>query len=78
VFLAGGELGQTITTLRRLGAPESYLLDQLSEQMTRAIGARHGPRNAMEARVFAARKLLAIPLPDGLDEQAASLPSIGG
>ncbi|WP_161602185.1 hypothetical protein [Tautonia marina] len=78
VFLSGGDLEQTITTLRHLGAPESYLLEQLSEQMSRTIGARHGPRNAMEARVFAARKLLTIPLPDGLQQQAASRPSIGG
>lgn len=78
VFLAGGDLEQTITSLRRIGAPESYLLEQLSEQMARAIGARHGPRNAMEARVFAARKLLTIPLPDRSDRQAAARPSIGG
>ncbi|MEW4567947.1 hypothetical protein AB1L88_08780 [Tautonia sp. JC769] len=79
VFLAaGGDLEQTITALRRLGAPESYLLDQLTEQMTRAIGARHGPRNAMEARVFAARKLLGIPLPSGLERQEGSSPATGG
>ncbi|RUL88504.1 hypothetical protein [Tautonia sociabilis] len=58
----GVDLDRTIILLRRAGAPEPYLLDRLSEQMARTIGARHGPRDRMEARVFAARRLLSVPL----------------
>lgn len=63
LLLQGADIEQTVTALRSIGAPESYLLEQLYEQMSKAIGARRGPRNPMEARVYAARKLLAIPLP---------------
>lgn len=59
---AGWDIDRTVIALRRIGVPEPYLLDRLSEQMNRTIGARHGPRNRMEARVFAARRLLSIPL----------------
>lgn len=62
LFLQGADIEHTVTALRSMGAPESYLLEQLYEQMTKTIGVRRGPRDPMEARVYAARKLLAIPL----------------
>jgi hypothetical protein len=62
---SGWDVDRTVTALRRLGVPEPYLLDRLSEQMERTIGARHGPRNRMESKVFAARRLLSIPLASG-------------
>jgi hypothetical protein len=62
---AGWDVDRTVNTLRRLGVPEPYLLDRLTEQMERTIGARHGPRNRMESKVFAARRLLAVPLAPG-------------
>jgi hypothetical protein len=68
----GRELEDSVIALRKIGAPESFLLEQLTEQLGRTIGARKGPRDMMEARVFAARKLLAIPLPSPDDEQAAA------
>ena len=43
------DVEETVTRLRMAGAPEHYLLEQLSTQMTRAIGVRHGPRDRMEA-----------------------------
>ncbi|QDV33674.1 hypothetical protein [Tautonia plasticadhaerens] len=62
---AGWDIDRTVVALRRIGVPEPYLLDRLTEQMNRTIGARHGPRDRMEARVFAARRLLSIPLEPG-------------
>ncbi|CAN5831251.1 hypothetical protein BH23PLA1_BH23PLA1_12860 [soil metagenome] len=53
---------QRISLLRHLGYPEPLVLDDVSQQMERAIGSRRGPANRNQAVVFAARKLLETPL----------------
>jgi len=62
-----------IRLLRRLGMPEPRILDEIEPLYHRAIGVRRGPRDAREARVFAARKLLSVPLePKAIERALAS------
>lgn len=55
-------LEQRVVWLRRIGLPEPMILDNLSQQLEATIGVRRGPRNRMEAQVYAARALLRVPL----------------
>ncbi len=53
----------TVDLMRACGIPEPLILDHLAHQFHKLLNTRGGPRDTHEVRVFAARALLAIPLP---------------
>jgi hypothetical protein len=63
-----------VNLLRSIGVPESVILDFMSAELHKAIGSRKGPRDSSGVRVMAAKKLLAIALPD---EKPAAQPEVG-
>ena len=52
-----------VRLIRSLDLPESVLLDFLSVELQRLIGARNGPRDRNDVRVRAAKLLLSYELP---------------
>lgn len=53
---------QRIKALRRIGLPETCILDGLARQLQPSIGTRLGPRNGQEVLYHAAMRLVKVPL----------------
>jgi hypothetical protein len=65
-----------VRLIRELGLPETVILNYLSDEFSRRIRTRNGPRNQSEARARAARQLLLYELPaltgsDGAEPEPA-------